>query len=473
MASIKLKFRPSSVKGKKGVLSYQIIHYRLTRLIKTSYRIMPSEWDDSTGSLLISTQSECKARLLLIRDQTNWEMTRLQGIINDLERTGVEYTIDDIVASFRKIPSVESVFNFMQRCINKLERQKRGRTAEGYTSTMNSFIQFRKNEDLSFEAFDSELMEMYEAYLKEKGLVKNSTSYYMRIWRSVYNLAVEQGYTTDKKPFKHVYTGIDKTVKRAVPFKIIKMIKELDLSFEPQLELARDIFLFSFYTRGMSFIDMAHLKKSNLQNGILTYSRKKTGQRLTILWEELMQEIVDKYKDDTSEYLLPILRYCDINDRKQYKLRAKQIGRGLNKIGLRLELKAPLTFYVARSTRDYTAEQLLRDHKTRGFRTVGYHFYIRRDGSVTQHRKLLEVGAHCRPWNRCSIGICYEGGLDADRRPADTRTPEQTEQFILLLMRMVKIFPGVRIRGHRDMPGSIPKACPCFDAEGVFGYLEK
>ena len=191
-------------------------------------------------------------------------------------------------------------------------------------------------------------MEMYEAYLKEKGLVKNSTSYYMRIWRSVYNLAVEQGYTTDKKPFKHVYTGIDKTVKRAVPFKIIKMIKELDLSFEPQLELARDIFLFSFYTRGMSFIDMAHLKKSNLQNGILTYSRKKTGQRLTILWEELMQEIVDKYKDDTSEYLLPILRYCDINDRKQYKLRAKQIGRGLNKIGLRLELKAPLTFYVAR-----------------------------------------------------------------------------------------------------------------------------
>ena len=90
---------------------------------------------------------------------------------------------------------------------------------------------------------------------------------------------------------------------------------------------------------------------------------------------------------------------------------------------------------ATRSTRDYTAEQLLRDHKTRGFRTVGYHFYIRRDGSVTQHRKLLEVGAHCRPWNRCSIGICYEGGLDADGRPADTRTPEQTEQFILLLMR--------------------------------------
>lgn len=76
---------------------------------------------------------------------------------------------------------------------------------------------------------------------------------------------------------------------------------------------------------------------------------------------------------------------------------------------------------ATRCDKDYTAEQLLRDHKTRGFRTVGYHFYIRRDGTITQHRKLLEVGAHCRPWNRCSIGICYEGrsgcGRTSGRHP--------------------------------------------------------
>ena len=347
MASIKLKFRPSSVKGKKGVLSYQIIHYRLTRLIKTSYRIMPSEWDDSTGSLLISTQSECKARLLLIRDQTNWEMTRLQGIINDLERTGVEYTIDDIVASFRKIPSVESVFNFMQRCINKLERQKRGRTAEGYTSTMNSFIQFRKNEDLSFEAFDSELMEMYEAYLKEKGLVKNSTSYYMRIWRSVYNLAVEQGYTTDKKPFKHVYTGIDKTKKRAVSLSVSRRIRDLDLN-KKSLIFARDIFMFSFYTRGMSFVDMAFLKKKDLQNGILTYRRKKTGQQLFIKWEKPMQELIDKYNTSETSYLLPIIQNNGVDEWHQYQNEAHRINRNLKHIGKQIGLGIPLTTYVAR-----------------------------------------------------------------------------------------------------------------------------
>ena len=128
---------------------------------------------------------------------------------------------------------------------------------------------------------------------------------------------------------------------------------------------------------------------------------------------------------------------------------------------------------ATRADRNYTDKQLMRDHKKRGFRTVGYHFYVHKDGSITQFRKLLEVGSHARPYNRCSIGICYEGGLDADGHPADTRTTEQTEQLTLLLMRLAKLFPGARIRGHRDMSGSIPKACPCFDAEGVFGYLER
>ena len=73
---------------------------------------------------------------------------------------------------------------------------------------------------------------------------------------------------------------------------------------------------------------------------------------------------------------------------------------------------------ATRCNRSYTVEQMMRDHKARGFRTIGYHFYIRRDGTMTQHRRLLEVGAHARPYNRCSIGICYEGGLDENGKSA-------------------------------------------------------
>ena len=128
---------------------------------------------------------------------------------------------------------------------------------------------------------------------------------------------------------------------------------------------------------------------------------------------------------------------------------------------------------ATRSDRSYPVERLLRDHRARGFRTVGYHFYLRRDGTLTQHRRLLEVGAHARPYHRCSIGICYEGGLDPQGRPADTRTPVQRERLRQLLSLLQELFPEARVVGHRDLPSATPKACPCFDvgAEVANGWL--
>lgn len=127
---------------------------------------------------------------------------------------------------------------------------------------------------------------------------------------------------------------------------------------------------------------------------------------------------------------------------------------------------------ASRADRDYTVEQMMRDHKARGFRAIGYHFYIRKNGEVTQHRMLLEVCAHARGYNRCSIGICYEGGLDACGNPADTRTPAQSEQLMLLLMKLHKLFPKAKIVGHRDLP-SVHKQCPCFDVKKDYGFLNE
>ena len=123
---------------------------------------------------------------------------------------------------------------------------------------------------------------------------------------------------------------------------------------------------------------------------------------------------------------------------------------------------------ATRRNQDYNVEQLRRDHKSRGFYDIGYHFYIRKDGTLTQHRFLLEVGAHARPYNRCSIGICYEGGLDENGKPCNTLTAEQTERINDLLIRLHRLFPKAKIVGHRDLPGASPKECPCFDAEKVF-----
>ena len=213
--------------------------------------------------------------------------------------------------------------------------------------TWRGYIAHLGNKSQVLADIDSDLMLMYEAHLHNRGLTKNSTSFYMRILRAVYNRAVEKDLTTNRNPFKHIYTGIDKTIKRAIPLKAIKQIKNLDLSLQPSLDFARDMFLFSFYTRGMSFIDMAYLKKKDLSNGMLSYRRRKTGQQLFIRWEKCMQEIVNKYDTDLySPYLLPILKYP--YDRNQYKNALYRTNKSLKEIAKMVGLSIPLTLYVAR-----------------------------------------------------------------------------------------------------------------------------
>ena len=346
MASIKVKFRASTVTGREGTIYYQVIHNRSVRQLRTHYHIQPHEWDEK-NSAIITTNSIRKNYLTLLAERINWDMKRLQTIINEWENKPIKYTADKIIASFLQSHNSLSLFNFMQEVIVELQQMGKQRTSETYRSTLRSFMQFRDGKDVSLNDINSDLMRRYEAYLMGRGLIKNSSSFYMRILRAVYNRAVEKDLTINRNPFKHVYTGIDKTVKRAIPLKIIKQIKNLDLSLRPSLDFARDMFLFSFYTRGMSFIDMAYLKKKDLSNGILSYRRRKTGQQLFIRWEKCMQEIVEKYDTDyCSPYLLPILKYP--YDRSQYKNMLYRTNKSLKDIAKMVGLSIPLTLYVAR-----------------------------------------------------------------------------------------------------------------------------
>ena len=217
----------------------------------------------------------------------------------------------------------KTLSSFMQVNIASLRQSGKLRTSETYRATLNSFMKFMDGKDVLLSNMDAELMMGYETYLKAQGASMNTVSFYMRILRATYNRAVDKGVIRQRFPFKHVYTGVEKTVKRAISFKVIRQLKEMDLSHSQSMEFARDMFMFSFYTRGMSFVDMAFLKKTDLNNGMLTYRRKKTGQLLSIRWEKCMQDIVDKY---------PV---CLVNRR-------------LKEIGKKLGLVHPLTMYVAR-----------------------------------------------------------------------------------------------------------------------------
>lgn len=346
MASVKVKFRPSTQAGKEGTIYYQIIHKRVIRQIKTDYRILADEWDEKNGAVMIATDSRSSV-LRSVKERINRDVKRLNTVISRLQGGSKEFTANDIVEGFHESVNEQSFSQFMESIIIQLKRLNRERTAETYTATLNSFMRFRKDNDVLLDEINSDLMMEYEAYLKMLGVTMNTVSFYMRILRAGYNRAVEKGLTEQRNPFQHVYTGIDKTVKRAIPLKAIKRIKELDLSLKPSLDFARDMFLFSFYTRGMSFIDMAYLRKKDLQNGILSYRRRKTGQQLFIRWEKCMQEIIDKYPETGTDYLLPIIKTSG-NERQQYRNALRLVNNKLKGISAMTGLQTNLTMYVSR-----------------------------------------------------------------------------------------------------------------------------
>ncbi len=354
MTSIKVKFRPSSVRGKEGTIYYQIIRGRVVRQLKTNYRIYAEEWNENRATVILcGCNNERYGYLFLLRGRINRDIRRLEKISVSLVNTyRNSYTADDIIRKFQDTVTDDSFFSFMKEVIVQLKRLNRDRTAETYTATLSSFLRFQNRKDVLMEEMTSDLMQEYEAYLKASGIVMNTISFYMRILRAVYNRAVEKGIVEQRNPFRHVYTGIDKTVKRALALKEIRKIKELDLTFYPALDFARDMFLFSFYTRGMSFVDMAYLQKSDLKNGVLVYRRRKTGQQLSVKWEECMQAIVDKYKVRVMPdwpYLLPIITVMDAKKvRKQYKNSLYAVNLNLKRVAARIGLSIPLTTYVAR-----------------------------------------------------------------------------------------------------------------------------
>lgn len=349
MASIKVKFRPSSVGDKEGTIYYQVIYNRVARQVTTGYRVYAREWDEKHHAIIAVQDSERTNLLLSIREKIRWDIERFNRIISSFICKGGCFSAESIVEEFLYLTSRLSFFNFMDRIIIRLKNDGKIRTGETYRSALNSLSRFRNGEDVMLDAFGQDLMESYEAHLQAKGLAPNSTSFHMRILRAVYNRACEQGLiTATTDPFAHVYTGVEKTAKRAVDIGTIRRIKNLDLGMDKSADYARDIFMLSFYMRGMSFIDLAYLKKTDLTNGVVAYRRRKTGQKLTILWTKEMQAILDKYPENETEYLFPIITSLTANPRNQYRNRHYAVNRNLKTVAEKIGLKMPLTTYVAR-----------------------------------------------------------------------------------------------------------------------------
>ena len=344
MATIKVKLCPSSVSGRAGTIFYQVTHRRATQQITTNIRLQPNEWDATKEKVVISIEDRS-----FIQNRIDSDIALLKRIVKDLDNSGVTYSVGDIVKRFKSPECHVLVLDFMQNQIRLMRNANRLGTALNYEKTMKNFAEFLGGVNLPFSAMTEQLIADYNAFLVQRGMVRNSISFYMRIMRAVYNKAVRQKLVEQSHPFTEVYTGIDRTRKRAVSESVISQLYKLKLAEGTPLALARDIFIFSYCTRGMAFVDIAYLKKENIQNGVICYARRKTGQLLSVRIEPSIQRIIDRYSSALSPYVFPILTSTDTKlAYEEYQVAINNHNRLLRRLSKMLPIGCKLTSYTSR-----------------------------------------------------------------------------------------------------------------------------
>lgn len=351
MATVKVKLRPSTVLGKAGTIYYQLTHLRQVKQITTKIHLHPQDWDSNKAQIIFTDSTSYLLQCKIDRD-----LDRLKKIIYKIDAECANYTVNEIIEKFYQTTADYSITDFFTQQIQKLKNDNRRGTARNYSKTLKSLKAFMKNTDSTFNIVTEQFVESYNTFLIQRGVVRNTISFYMRIFRSVYNKAVTQKIIEQTFPFKNVYTGVDRTRKRAVTETVISQLLSIDLKKSKALQFARDLFIFSFYARGMAFVDIVYLKKSNIQNGYITYVRHKTGQELTIRIETRLQNIINQYEKKDSPYLFPILNTEDENKAySQYEIALNYYNRQLKRLSKLLEPNINLSSYTPRHTWATTA----------------------------------------------------------------------------------------------------------------------
>jgi len=381
--TVKFKLRASQRVPGSGVLVLQVTRRRVARTMKTPYVLSFDEWNESKQSIVFleNISSLRKKELVSIKGKLRKNQQELRKIVETLEVRG-NYSSQELLNCFRERQQGRMFCAYVLGKAEMLRNNGRFGTAHTYQYAAVSFLKFLNGNDVRIEKINAVLMEEYERYLLLKNKGKNTVSCYMRTLRAAYNQAGREKVFVVKKakenPFTNVFTGNAKTRKRAISGESISRllkVEEVKRSYKKlgegkgrektsinSLACCRDLFLFSFYTQGMSFTDMAGLKKENIKDGVIRYKRKKTGQLINIELEDCMKKIIERYTDSSSKFIFPILkdRRCHYEDSvvqgtKQsidmWKKTANALviyNKNLKKLAALAGINEHLTSYVAR-----------------------------------------------------------------------------------------------------------------------------
>lgn len=243
-------------------------------------------------------------------------------------------------------PKPKNKLGFIQKAyqhIEKIKGHKSSSTIQNYLTALRSYKTFLMTMNMACDQdLRAILLEEYEEWMSRKGLRANTRSCYLRSLRALYHATMAHG-KQKEDPFGRVFTGNAKTTKRAVDAKTICRLGALRFSKKEQkLQMSRDIFLFSTYAMGMPYVDIYNLRHEQVNDGFISYTRKKTGQKITVKVEKCMQLIINKYSSPKSDYIFPL--------KDKYTSSLAKYNRHLRMISAKAKLHHCLTSYVARHT---------------------------------------------------------------------------------------------------------------------------
>lgn len=351
MATVKLVLHKSNMfKDGTYPLVFQIIHNRRKKIIYTRYRIAEVNLDIDNGKVrYVEDSSLSRKNVQLINRDIRQQLRGIMERIDKFEYLGIDYSVNDLDTN-RSSRHSPYLMQYIQTQINNKLVERREGTAAAYRNTLMSMTKYLGGRDIRVSNVTPVFVRKYESFLTINAATVNTISFYMRNLKTLFNALINDNHYSQENPFRVTRTSICKTTKRALSRKELIQLVELtfDLKSESHLEFARDVFMFSYYTRGMSLVDIVYLKKTQIVDGVITYTRKKSKQKIKIRVTKNIQELIVKY-DNVSDYVLPVLDTASARSLyAQYRLALGRINHNLKTVGAYAKLSVPLTSYMAR-----------------------------------------------------------------------------------------------------------------------------
>jgi len=345
------------MRRKKANNTYPIVirvtKNRITRYIFTEYSVLEDDWNpDEQAVKMTSKQYRNVTR---VNNHLHQQLLDASDNITKLNSTGeiLQMKVNDVRHNIASNEESASFKTFTAKIIAELKEAKKLGNADVYQQTLNFMVRLTGRKDLTFDDIDFQMIKSVESkFLSNEGNTLNGLSFYLRTVRAIYNRAIKEGKAKrENYPFTLYSIKETKTRKRAIRKTDMDQFKSYKAKRNTHQWHTRNIFLFSFYNRGMNFADIAKLRMSDIENDRIIYNRSKTGKPLSVKLTDATREILNHYTKgkNPDDLIFPIIKRDtpELQMKDLYNER-RLFNKYLNKIARELEIQGNITSYVAR-----------------------------------------------------------------------------------------------------------------------------